>query len=175
MKKFLLGVARLKIAGTFIGFIFTYFPFIIPLKKLFITKNFVAVAHPSPSYPGHALIIPRKIARTVFDLTAEDFIGAIETAKKIRRDDHSFIIIINGGKRQDVMQAHFHLVTGDFIENINSKSKTIEFGTAPELFYSERFASGFRGLLHSGGVSDESFSFCIQFDNASDRGTAYAL
>ena len=175
MKKFLLGVARIKIAGTFIGFIFTYCPFIIPLKKLMINKKFVAVAHPSPSYPDHALIIPRKIARSVFELTGEDFTGAIDAAKKIRRDDNDFTLIINGGKKQDVMQAHFHFFTGGFIGNINPEVEIKKLGAAPELFYSEHFASGLRVLLNSAGVSGESFSICVQFDSNSGRGTAYAL
>jgi|GEM_PF-788558 len=109
MNKCLLRVARFKFTGAFVGFLFAYLPFLVPLKKIYEDENFIAAAHPSPSYPGHTLIIPRKVARDMFRLTAGDFHGAVETAKKIRAGGGDFTLMINGGSRQDVMQAHFHL------------------------------------------------------------------
>ena len=37
-------------------------------------------------------------------------------AIKIREgDDRDFVLLINGGNRQDVMQAHFHLFTDNLV------------------------------------------------------------
>jgi diadenosine tetraphosphate (Ap4A) HIT family hydrolase len=99
--------------GTFVGFALTYFPFLIPVKKLYQTKKLISFRHPSPAYPEHILIIPRRIARTVFDLSPDDFTAVIEAAVTLSREHRrDYSLLINGGGRQDVMQAHFHLFTG---------------------------------------------------------------
>ena len=111
MGKLLFRIARLKILGTFVGLVFAYFPFLIPIKKISKNADAVAFFHPAPSYPNHILIIPRKIARTVFHLSADDFIAIVKMAEKIRGSNNT--LLINGGIRQDVMQAHFHLFLGN--------------------------------------------------------------
>ena len=88
MGKLLFRIARLKIMGTFVGFIVACLPFLLPIKKIAQTKNAIAFKHPAPSYPDHILIIPRKIVQTVFVFTTADFLEVIEMAVKIRHDDN---------------------------------------------------------------------------------------
>ena len=100
MGKLLFRIARLKIMGTLVGFVIAYFPFLLPVKKVAQTKKAIAFKHPAPSYPDHILIIPRKIARTVFNLSSTDFLAVIDMAVKIRHgDDRDFVLVINGGSR----------------------------------------------------------------------------
>jgi diadenosine tetraphosphate (Ap4A) HIT family hydrolase len=102
--------------GAFVGLIFTYCPFMIPIKKVKQDRFAVSTKHPFPSYQNHVLMLPRKLARNIFCLSANDFVETIEIAKEIRnKDDRDFALLINGGNRQDVMQAHFHLFTGNMV------------------------------------------------------------
>ena len=122
MGKLLFYIARLKMLGTFVGLAFAYFPFLIPIKKISQNANAVAFFHPAPSYPNHVLIIPRRVAQTVFNLSVNDFKEVIKMAEKIRGDNDT--LLINGGSRQDVMQAHFHLFLGS--KNFENKNPPIK-------------------------------------------------
>ena len=154
MGKLLFRIARLKVLGIFVGLAFAYFPFLIPVKKVAQNKKVVAFRHPSPSYPNHILIIPRKIARTMFHLSGEDFSAVIEAATKIRYGDTSnFVLMINGGKRQDVMQAHFHL----FSENLAASKGKKSAVPLPEVTFN------LRGMLEQLNVPEEDFSLVFQF------------
>jgi diadenosine tetraphosphate (Ap4A) HIT family hydrolase len=165
MGKLLFRIARLKIMGTFIGFIFAYFPFLVPVKKIMQNKKAISFNHPSACYPNHVLIIPRKIARNVFRLSAEDFLHIIDIVIKIREgDNRDYILLINGGKRQDVMQAHFHLFTGNLVseKGLHKKSgKT--FSPSDKLFWTQ-VISNLHDLLNLNGISEKSFSMFIQFE-----------
>jgi len=148
--------------GTLVGLIFTYFPFLIPVKKIMINKNAIALPHPASSYPNHVLIIPRKVARSIFYLTKNDIDGIIGMAIKIRGSNHDYSLLINGGSRQDVMQAHFHLFDGSFTYQKGlSKNEGKCFNHFNEESWKE-FISGLRGL--------NAFSIIIQVerDNTSN-------
>jgi len=164
MGKILFRIARIKIMGTLIGFVFAYLPFIVPVKKIMQTKKAVSFYHPAPSYPDHVLIIPRKIARNIFRLSDEDFLEIIEMGIKIRNgDNRDFVLLINGGKRQDVMQAHFHLFTGDLVSQKElSKEAGKNFSHPDRLFWKQIF-SDLHNLLKQNGISEKSFSMFIQF------------
>ncbi|MCL1858563.1 MAG: HIT domain-containing protein [Oscillospiraceae bacterium] len=165
MGKLLFCIARLKIMGTFIGFVFAYFPFLVPIRKIMQNKKVLSFNHPSACYPNHILIIPRKIARNIFCLSDEDFSAIIEMAVKIREnDDRDFVLLINGGKRQDVMQAHFHL----FTDNLASRKELIKgtgktFSVSNKLFW-KQIISNLNDLLKQNGVSETSFSMFVQFE-----------
>jgi len=156
MSKFLFRIARIKSLGTLIGLTFAHFPFLIPIKKIMQNKKVVSFAHPAATYPEHVLIIPRKIVRTVFHLSLEDFDAIFEMAAKIRHgDNRDFVLLINGGKRQDVMQAHFHLFTGNF---------AAEKGLTKET-YSPFLFSDLQDILVEQYVYGDPFSLVFQFEN----------
>ena len=156
MGKFLFHIARVKMAGAFVGFIFTYLPFLIPIRKTMQNDKVVAMPHPAAAYLDHILLIPRKLAANIFCLSARDFIRVIEMATEIRReDDRDFVLLINGGDRQEVMQAHFHLYTGN--ESAHQKA-SLPF----EIFYEVRF--DLHDILKKNGISEKSFSLIIQFE-----------
>ena len=156
-------IARIRAMGTFVGFMFTCCPFLIPIKKIRQNKSAVSMKHPAASYPAHVLIIPRKIARTIFNLTPKDFMAIIEMTVEIRKeDDRDFSLIINGGSRQDVMQAHFHLFTGNMaVEKALEGGKT--FCPTDACFW-ERITSNLRELLKENNLTEASFSLLIQFE-----------
>ena len=160
MDKILFRIARLKIMGTFVGYAFAYFPFLIPVKEIIKNKKAVSFKHPSATYPDHVLIIPRKILRTVFCLSGEDLTEIIGMAVKIRHgDSRDFVLLINGGRRQDVMQAHFHLFTGNLAVK-KGFSKRIDMHL---LLKDKCIDSNLRILLKQHGISEKYFSIIIQF------------
>lgn len=148
MGKIFFRIARLKILGTLVGFVIAYFPFLIPIKKIMKNKKAVSFYHPAASYPNHILLIPRKIARNIFFLSEEDFFEIVEMAVKIHKPDNvDCVLLINGGKRQDVMQAHFHLFTGNLVlQKGLSKEKRKTFSQSDKLFW-KHIASDLHGLL----------------------------
>ena len=164
LKKFLFRVSRIKMLGMFVGFVFTHFPFLIPIRKIEQTKKAVSMPHPVAVYPNHVLIVLRKLARTIFYLSADDFVEVIEMAIKIRHgDDRDFVLWINGGNRQDVMQAHFHLFTGNMIvEKGLSKNAERTFLPSDKGFW-EYTVTNMSSLLKENGASESSFSMFIQF------------
>ena len=138
--------------GTLVGFVITYLPFLIPVKKIIQNKKAVSFYHPSASYPNHILIIPRKIVRNIFCLSENDFYEIFEMAIKIRgTDGNDFVLLINGGQRQDVMQAHFHLFTGNLVlQKGLPKEKGIIITQSDKLFW-KNISSGLHDLLKKYG------------------------
>lgn len=73
---------------------------------------------PRPCYEGHVLLTSRRALRDLMVLGREPayFVKIWEAAKALHaahpeyRD--AFVLIANGGPRQDVGQVHFHLFTG---------------------------------------------------------------
>ncbi|MCL2323089.1 MAG: HIT domain-containing protein [Oscillospiraceae bacterium] len=115
MDKVLFRIAHMKFTGRLIGLALAYFPFIVPVKKILMNKNDISFFHPAPSYPDHVLIVPRKVVKNLFMLSADDFRFVVDMAIQIRQNNRqAYALLINGGDRQDIMQAHFHL----FSDNI---------------------------------------------------------
>ena len=77
---------------------------------LYEDAEVIALCHPAPSYQPHALIVPRTRVRTPDQLT-ETLFGAALRAGEVVASAHEapLQLRINGGRRQEVMQAHFHL------------------------------------------------------------------
>jgi diadenosine tetraphosphate (Ap4A) HIT family hydrolase len=153
--KALFKIAGLKALGTFIGLAFAYFPFLIPVRKTMVNAKAVAFPHPAASFSDHLLLIPRKVARTVLRLGGGDFIAVIDMAVKLYGGRGEYALLINGGNRQDVMQAHFHLFTGNFAQQKGlAKEKGKPYRHPDEAFWRD-FVAGVR--------DGEGFSILIQF------------
>ena len=151
--------------GTFVGFIFTYCSFMIPIRKIRKNKYAVSMEHPSAVYPDHILIIPRKLARNIFCLSANDFVEIIRMAEEIRcNDGRDFVLVINGGNRQEVMQAHFHLFTGNMVMETGLSHETGTAFDPQDIYFWEQTIYNLRKLLKENAVTEESFSVLIQFE-----------
>jgi diadenosine tetraphosphate (Ap4A) HIT family hydrolase len=152
--------------GAFIGFAFAYCPFLVPVRKLRQNAYAVSFKHPAPSYPNHVLIIPRKIASDVFKLSASDFVKIISLALEIKGNDtHDYSLIINGGDRQDVKQAHFHLLTGNTAAQKSlPKEKAHPFEPYDKEFWIN-FTLNLHKLLEKHEISEDAFSILISLEN----------
>ena len=92
--------------------------FALPIERLAETNNLLAFHHPTPAYPLHILIVPKKSITSLLalDPVAErDLLGEVlATAQKLVRQFHleedGYRLIVNGGKFQDFPSLHFHLV-----------------------------------------------------------------
>lgn len=164
MKKLIFRVARLKIMGTFVGLAIAYIPALIPVKKVARNQKAFAFYHPVPSYPDHILVVPRKVARTVFSLTADDFLEIVFLAICIREDDDDdFTLMINGGQRQDVMQAHFHLFTGKLSAQKASPRENRQNFSPRDIHFWKQTVENLPALLKASHISEKRFSMVMQF------------
>ena len=102
-----------------VSWIFAHMSFLIPVQRLHETKNLLAFHHPSPIYPVHILIIPKRALTSLADLTPRDtdftvdlFIVVQNLVKEFNLEPQGYRLICNGGAYQNVPQLHFHLVSG---------------------------------------------------------------
>jgi histidine triad (HIT) family protein len=120
MKKWLVKLARSTIVGLWIGWLFTHFSFVIPVKRLRETNSLLAFHHPQPSYPIHILILPKRPYSDLLALETADTIFLIDLfqvvqslVREFRLEQSGYRLITNGGTYQDVPHLHFHLVSGE--------------------------------------------------------------
>ncbi len=94
--------------------------FVIPVQRLRETETLLAFHHPSPSYPVHILIVPKRALAGLNQLTPNDvdfttdlFTTVQSLVKEFSLELQGYRLICNGGVYQDVPHLHFHLVSGD--------------------------------------------------------------
>ena len=114
---FLLWLARTRLAGTLIRLGFVYLSFAIPVQRLRETDTLLAFYHPSPSYPVHILLVPKRAYRSLLEVPAEDggflrdLLAAVQTlVRELGLEERGYRLIANGGANQDVPVLHFHLI-----------------------------------------------------------------
>jgi histidine triad (HIT) family protein len=120
MRRFLFQLARSRFFGWLIRMGFAFMSFAIPVHRLRETPNLLAFYHPSPSYPVHVLIVPRRAYRSLMEVPAEDaafltdlFSTVQILVRELGLEACGYRLIANGGTYQDVAMLHFHLVSGD--------------------------------------------------------------
>jgi histidine triad (HIT) family protein len=121
MNRFLYWFAKTWLGAILLHWTVAYFTFLLPGKKLVETNSLVAFFHPSPSYPLHILIVPKRTYRSVTNLPSEDLVFEKDLFTAVRKlvqqfglEDGSYRLIANGGSAQEVDQLHFHLVSEDY-------------------------------------------------------------
>lgn len=99
-------------------FFLCYFPFLIPVRRVFLGKYTLAFFHPQPAYPFHIILLPRSGASALVNLTPEDKFFLQECFLLIPRliQDYAlsvsdYQLILNGGQFQQFPIIHFHLVS----------------------------------------------------------------
>ena len=120
VSKLLFSVAKSRVGTLITGWSFAHLSAFIPVDKLYETEWVVAFRHPKPSYPTHILIVPKRQIQSLLALTEADLpvLGeVVKTAQHLARtltlEEKGFRLIVNGGAYQDVMQIHWHLVSGE--------------------------------------------------------------
>lgn len=120
LRGLLFHLARSRLGGALLRFGLSSMSFLIPVDRLRETPSLLAFYHPSPGYPVHILIVPKKAYRTLLDIPAHDsdFLRDLfETVQSLVREmgleSSGYRLIANGGSYQDVPVAHFHLISGE--------------------------------------------------------------
>ncbi|MEN8173720.1 MAG: HIT domain-containing protein [Chloroflexota bacterium] len=105
------------IAKKFVGWVFAHLSFLLPVKRLAESDQLIAFHHPSPSYPVHVLLVPKKAIPNLAELDAVDaglLIEILQTAQNLAHElglsESGYRLVINGGEYQKVPQMHFHLI-----------------------------------------------------------------
>jgi diadenosine tetraphosphate (Ap4A) HIT family hydrolase len=96
----------------------------------------------NPVSPGHALVVPRTHARTIFDCALDDYLACFELAREVQRvlqaahTPHGFNVGVNceaaGG--QSVWHAHIHVIpryTGDVEKPLGGVRNVIPWKDSP--------------------------------------------
>jgi len=120
MGKLLYSIAKTWVGGLILHWIFAYFSFVIPVKRLTERDSVLAFHHPSPSYPLHILIVPKSKVKTLADLPSKDHLFELELfsvvnelVKMFNLESKGYRLIVNGGNSQEVDHLHFHLISED--------------------------------------------------------------
>ncbi len=140
VKKLLFKIAKGPFMGNIVGKAFQHCSWAIPVKKVYSSKEIIAFYHPQPSYENHMILSPKRAVKNLQQMGSDSFskyfVKIWETAKNIcvmhPEYNDSFVIVANGGKRQEVQQVHFHMFTNHDIVNEYSAQKQ-----AKNAFYSD--------------------------------------
>lgn len=115
----LLALARSRPAGWALRMACARMSFALPVTRLRETRSLLAFAHPSPAYPVHILIVPKRACRSLLDLSPEDgeFLRDLVTTvqdlvRELGLEQAGYRLVTNGGAYQDVGVLHFHLISG---------------------------------------------------------------
>jgi histidine triad (HIT) family protein len=112
--------ANFAARNTFLfSWIFRNMSFALPVDRLSETSTLLAFRHPSPVYPVHILLVPKKPIATLADLDPAadgDFLTDLYTTvqklvKQFNLAEGGYRLIVNGGKYQDFPYLHFHLIS----------------------------------------------------------------
>lgn len=115
--------------GKVVGAAFHYFGYLLPVKKVYFTKEVMAFFHPKPSYDNHLIISPRCHIKNLQQMNKNGYEKYFTRVWEAIMDIHarhsefadSFVMVANGGKRQEVKQVHFHMFTGhEIVDNISA-------------------------------------------------------
>jgi histidine triad (HIT) family protein len=119
MKRLLFRLARSRFAGLAIGWIFQHMSWSIPVERLAETASLIAFYHPTPSYPVHILLVPKRNYASLSALPPEDtafqrdlFLTVAKLVQDLSLEQKGYRLICNGGAYQDVPLLHFHLISG---------------------------------------------------------------
>lgn len=115
--------ARTPLGGAAARFAFAHTPSLIPVARLYEDDDTLAFRHPRPMFPSHLLVVPKKRVPTLLDLLGAGHehltaavLHAADRAAEAAGVSEPYTIVVNGGRRQDVRQVHFHVVASDELE-----------------------------------------------------------
>ncbi len=116
VRKLALRATRARWVSGCVSFALRHFSRCLPIKRVYEDKLVVALHHPAPSYYPHILVIPKSRTKTPFALSDSLFRACVRVGEEVaRRYEMPLQLRINGGSRQEVMQAHFHLYPASLV------------------------------------------------------------
>jgi histidine triad (HIT) family protein len=117
-RSLLFRLARMPRMSILVRGVLSLLPFIIPGNRLRETDTLLAFYHPSPSYPVHILLVPKRAYASLLEVPTSDcaFLSDLLESVQIlvRRlglAQGGYRLIANGGNYQEVGVLHFHLVS----------------------------------------------------------------
>jgi diadenosine tetraphosphate (Ap4A) HIT family hydrolase len=111
------------LAGVAIRQAFAHASGLLPVRHVAENPQMLAFHHPVPGFaPVHLLLVPKQSAPSVMHLSAvqrEQISAAVEliareALERLGLGQSGFLVFVNGGRRQDARQLHFHLVTDGY-------------------------------------------------------------
>jgi len=129
----------------------------------------LAFGHPVPAFePVHVLLVPKLSAPTLMDLTdTQRSEIAVEIGRlaprivtSLGRSGAGFLVVVNGGPRQDVRQVHFHLLVDGYDlarAPADASGTWTEIADAANAIHEVRIGDHplLNGLGHAEGTHDE--------------------
>ena len=102
-----------------LAWILTHMSFVLPVEHLYETTSLLAFWHPSPAYPLHVLLVPKKPISSLAGLDPRadsDFLVDLyatvqKLVKQFNLGEAGYRLIVNGGQYQDFPYLHFHLIS----------------------------------------------------------------
>ena len=90
----------------------------IPAAKVYEDDKIVSFLDIMPANKGHCLVVPKKHAQTLVEMSEDDLVATVKAAKKVARalslsfGNGSFNLVMNNGKEagQLVNHAHIHII-----------------------------------------------------------------
>jgi len=117
--KKLFSLAKTPVGDLIVGLAFGKLNKLLPVKKLQDTDRVVAFWHPKPFWEKHILIVPKRPIKKLTSIKEGDYVYINEVFKvakqlveKLGWEEGKYSLTVNGGKRQEVNQLHFHLSAG---------------------------------------------------------------
>jgi len=120
-RRWAFALARSHLGKALVPWIFAHMSFAIPVHRLRESPNLLAFYHPSPSYPLHILIVPKRAIPNLASLKPEEagLLGEVmqmaqSLVQELGLEQAGYRLIVNGGAYQDLPQLHFHLVSESY-------------------------------------------------------------
>jgi histidine triad (HIT) family protein len=114
----LFRLARTRPVGWLVRQGFATMSFILPVDRLRETSSLIAFHHPSPSYPLHVLLVPKRNYASLMDvapgdsLFLQDLMVTVQSlVREFDLEQGGYRLIANGGAYQDIPVLHFHLIS----------------------------------------------------------------
>ena len=96
------------------------------MKAVKETDTLLAFHHPSPTYPFHVLLVPKRQIASLENLANEDqtylaevFSTVQELVRNNTLEESGYRLVVNGGKNQEFGILHFHLISDKEINQAN--------------------------------------------------------
>lgn len=119
LPKLLFRIAKSPLMGKIVGIAFQRCSWAIPVKKAYSSQEIIAFYHPQPSYENHIIISPKRAVQNLQQMAADGYSQYFAKVWEAAMDicgmhpeyQDAFVLVANGGKRQEVQQVHFHMFT----------------------------------------------------------------